>query len=45
MTALDKCPLLGLFATASKDGYIKVFRMQNHTEKSYFSICSTVKLT
>jgi hypothetical protein len=24
ITALDKCPLLGLFATASEDGYIKV---------------------
>lgn len=24
MTALDKCPLLGFFATASEDGYIKV---------------------
>lgn len=29
ITALDKCPLLGLFATASKDGYIKIWNRHN----------------
>ncbi|XP_063412216.1 uncharacterized protein LOC134695011 isoform X2 [Mytilus trossulus] len=29
ITAIDKCPLLGLFATASEDGYIKIWNRHN----------------
>ncbi|XP_033728434.1 uncharacterized protein LOC117317673 isoform X2 [Pecten maximus] len=29
ITALDKCPLLGLFASCSEDGYIKIWNRHN----------------
>ncbi|XP_062602981.1 uncharacterized protein LOC134264735 isoform X3 [Saccostrea cucullata] len=36
MTALDKCPLLGLFATASEDGYIKVWNRHNQLVREMY---------
>ncbi|XP_065932016.1 uncharacterized protein [Magallana gigas] len=36
MTALDKCPLLGFFATASEDGYIKVWNRHNQLVREMY---------
>ncbi|XP_061169585.1 uncharacterized protein LOC133178950 isoform X2 [Saccostrea echinata] len=36
MTALDKCPLLGLFATAGEDGYIKVWNRHNQLVREMY---------
>ncbi|XP_078326818.1 uncharacterized protein LOC111123425 isoform X3 [Crassostrea virginica] len=36
ITALDKCPLLGLFATASEDGYIKVWNRHNQLVREMY---------